>query len=781
MSTSYTKDNNNNNNNIDGIVDENPYNNPAITFNDEEEDDRSPAGIKFDDQISVTALKDALKKNKKRKGWGFGKLITQRIKSVSSSITPVRQLSFSVNNYEDKLLPLMFHDRTKIVQRRDIELVVKNTLNIPLATVTSMTIRPGEPYFVFWFFISSYFPLISACLGPLANMISVIGLIQHWRVNKETGLEIRDDGPMTVLNAFSLAFGLIGNISLLMNFSGTIKYLVSQSVSVFCFVGASVVLLIDVLITNHSFVGQDAQYVRSEGFWFGVFTCFYYFCCALTLSINFIGYKLNKYPAAFNLDTKQRTLMIYTICFALWCVVGSCIMAHMIDDLTYGSALYYCTVSFLTIGLGDIVPKTPGAKVMALVLSLVGVLIMGLLIAMIRQVVLTSGGPTIFWDKIEKRRMKEVQDLRHQGIEITPEESFHRMRVIRRRAKSHQLNISLTITILIFMIFWLIGALAFHFTEEWSYFNSVYFCFLCLITIGYGDYAPRTTLGRVFFVSWSVSAVPLMTILISNVGDKLFDMANTLSYYLSKFIFRDDLEDEIKAKKKQQKELHDDIENFISDEEDKEVSDLSSDIPGNMEFMDDFGQMLDAHKEQHQNKDWKVVREKITNKMVNQKETYENILDILSHLKPLITDSIENPLKTYNHQEWGTILANLEKKTLVNEHDHDRASRASRGSVIPDGQFWLSEKSPLRLPLKEPNYLIMRVFFKIEKDLLDLIDTEQEDLNQLRQIVSSREGSRVSEDIIDKQQNDLAHLREKYTHHHQPNEDIKFRSPFTPK
>ncbi|KAK6201544.1 outward-rectifier potassium channel [Scheffersomyces amazonensis] len=701
------------------------------------------------------------------------KQFRKRFRSVTSSLTPSRELSFNVNNYEDKLLPLVFHSSKNKILRRDMEVVVKNTLDIPISTVTSMRVRPGEAHFVFWFFISSYFPLISACLGPLANMISIIGLIQHWRIDNDTGLEIADGTAMTTLNSLSLVFGLIGNISLLMNFSGTIKYLVSQCVSIFCFIIACVFLLIDVIVTNKSCVGEDPQYARSEGFWFGVFTCAYYFACSLTLSINFIGYKLGKYPAAFNLDTKQRTLMIYTICFVIWCVIGSCIMANMIADLTYGSALYYCIVSFLTIGLGDITPKTSGAKVMALVLSMGGVLIMGLLVAMIRQVVLTSGGPTIFWHRIETKRMRELAKVEDSQEDMTPDESFHRMRVIRRQAKTEQLNASLIATIFIFMVFWFIGALVFKFTEGWSYFNGMYFCFLCLITIGYGDYAPRSHLGRVFFVSWSVAAVPLMTILISNVGDKLFDMANTLSFYLSKFIFRDDLEDEHQTKKELSKELQNDLEDYLSSNEDKEVSELSSDIPGKMEFMEDFSQMLQARQEE-QHHDWQGVREKITHKMVHQKETYENILSILNRLKPLITDSIENPQKRYTHQEWSSILSILEKKTL--EVDELTRRHSNVFSNSDRDIFWLSEKSPLRLPLKEPNYLIMRVFFKIERDLTDLIETEVEDLNELKRIVSASSNPEQI-NIDDEIENRTELTREEYTNLY-PDRHIQFHSPF---
>ena len=52
-----------------------------------------------------------------------------------------------------------------------------------------------------------------------------------------------------------------------------------------------------------------------------------------------------------------------------------------------------------------------------------------------------------------------------------------------------------------------------------SYFQSLYFCYVSLLTIGYGDLSPKSNAGKPFFVIWSLIAVPTMTILISDMGD----------------------------------------------------------------------------------------------------------------------------------------------------------------------------------------------------------------------------------------------------------------------
>lgn len=57
--------------------------------------------------------------------------------------------------------------------------------------------------------------------------------------------------------------------------------------------------------------------------------------------------------------------------------------------------------------------------------------------------------------------------------------------------------------------------------SEWTYYEAVYFGFLGLLTIGYGDETPVSNSGKAFFVVWSLLAVPTLTILISDLGDTL--------------------------------------------------------------------------------------------------------------------------------------------------------------------------------------------------------------------------------------------------------------------
>lgn len=72
-------------------------------------------------------------------------------------------------------------------------------------------------------------------------------------------------------------------------------------------------------------------------------------------------------------------------------------------------------------------------------------------------------------------------------------------------------------------LLWCVGAVGFWGAESksqgLSYFEALYFCYVSLLTIGYGDLSPKSNLGKPLFIVWSLIAVPTMTILISDMGD----------------------------------------------------------------------------------------------------------------------------------------------------------------------------------------------------------------------------------------------------------------------
>ncbi len=82
------------------------------------------------------------------------------------------------------------------------------------------------------------------------------------------------------------------------------------------------------------------------------------------------------------------------------------------------------------------------------------------------------------------------------------------------RQKRFQTLILATISIL------LIGSIFYHIAEGWSWIDAIYFSAITLTTVGYGDFAPQTDLGKIFTIFYVVTGVGLM-----------FSLINTLYQY----------------------------------------------------------------------------------------------------------------------------------------------------------------------------------------------------------------------------------------------------------
>ena len=54
--------------------------------------------------------------------------------------------------------------------------------------------------------------------------------------------------------------------------------------------------------------------------------------------------------------------------------------------------------------------------------------------------------------------------------------------------------------------------------EVWSFYNSVFFAFTSITTIGYGRTAPQTQLGRGVLMIYSFIGIPINGILIGTIG-----------------------------------------------------------------------------------------------------------------------------------------------------------------------------------------------------------------------------------------------------------------------
>src|SRR5215218_5676650 len=65
----------------------------------------------------------------------------------------------------------------------------------------------------------------------------------------------------------------------------------------------------------------------------------------------------------------------------------------------------------------------------------------------------------------------------------------------------------------------LIGTVFYSWVEEWSTLDALYFCVITLATVGYGDLAPRTPLGKVFTIGYLFLGLGTFVLLVTRLAE----------------------------------------------------------------------------------------------------------------------------------------------------------------------------------------------------------------------------------------------------------------------
>lgn len=142
------------------------------------------------------------------------------------------------------------------------------------------------------------------------------------------------------------------------------------------------------------------------------------------------------------------------------------------------------------------------------------------------------------------RKVRGRRQNRKPSLVVLKEEKdrFEAMRKIQNSSAKFKKWSSLTVSLTILILLWFIGAVIFWQLEKgrndgkaWSYFDAMYFCYISLLTIGYGDFTPGTNAGRPFFVLWSLLAVPSITILVSDLADTIISTFQNWTNSLADF------------------------------------------------------------------------------------------------------------------------------------------------------------------------------------------------------------------------------------------------------
>ncbi|KAF2684059.1 voltage-gated potassium channel [Lentithecium fluviatile CBS 122367] len=457
-----------------------------------------------------------------------------------------------------------------------------------------------------WWFASTGIPLLAATLGPLANVTSIAALVTSWReqiyidgefVPEFDGVPFADPRWCYWINVCSLICGLVGNLFLMFNFTQRIRYKIALPVTIILWYLATT-MLIAITACMQIYAPPERPYqTYTQGFWYGIAAAVFYLLCSMLLMVNMLGYFLGHYPDNFALSDSQRTLILQTMVFFVWLAGGGAVFSKIESDLGeegwgFVDAMYFCDVTILTVGFGDLYPTTDLSRGLVFPYSVGGIITLALIVSSIYKFMKELGEENIVQKHIERTRQRTLDrtvtssfDLRQRereehhlirkrtldnrtrpnisaptqpramhtamGNEVRrissrtltlplpnplknarrppilllreEKDRFDAMRNIQHKSQKFKRWMALVFSVAAFGILWCVGAIFFWQAEKkaqgMTYFQALYFCYISLLTIGYGDLSPKSNAGRTFFVIWSLIAVPTMTILVSDMGD----------------------------------------------------------------------------------------------------------------------------------------------------------------------------------------------------------------------------------------------------------------------
>ncbi|OAL24842.1 Ca2+-transporting ATPase [Fonsecaea multimorphosa] len=425
-----------------------------------------------------------------------------------------------------------------------------------------------------WWYAGTAFPLLAGALGPMANAFSICALVEQWRVTippggtEEHGKNVPDPKWLLVLNCCALASALIANLFLLLNMARRVRFNLGQAVTILGFWMASIMHIVPVSIVSRT--SRVHNQALSQAYYYAIFGAAIYQIISYLLCVNVWGAFKKHYKRQFRLTGPQRTLMIQTVVFVAYDWLGALVYANL-EGWKFLDAIYWSNLTILTIGLGDLyVPSSTLGRALLFPYALGGVISVGLVVGSVRALMLDRGTAKMRARLTEKIRLKAMNQISNSASQrsvtcqllgslgmsrpissalVHDKENdeprrmaeFNAMRAVQKSAHRRRKCAAIFISTGIVTFLWTIGAVVFWKTErrqKWTYFESLYFSYTTLMTIGYGDFRPESNSGKPFFVLWSLLAVPSLTILISNMGDTAVKWLKDLTVWVGEVTLR---------------------------------------------------------------------------------------------------------------------------------------------------------------------------------------------------------------------------------------------------
>lgn len=291
---------------------------------------------------------------------------------------------------------------------------------------------------------------------------------------------------------------------------------------------------------------------------------------------------------------------------------------------------------------------------------------------------------------------------RHQRLLYLKDEKdrFEAMRDVQENTRRFKQYYKLSMSILAFAILWFVGAVIFWIAEDreqgMTYFESLYFCYISLLTIGYGDFSPKSNAGKAFFVFWSLVAVPIVTTLISHMSDTVISGINRWTNTLADWtimpragVVREFVESHPRLKtwleQRQQKKKEEERvkRGFVVQNEEEEIGEAAADD----------------------------VENPTIDKFIHEGMSSHEILRRLAlAIKKAAQDMQVTPPKRYSYEEWAEFTRLI--RFTAESREQLKEEEDQEGFINWD---WIGEDSPMLADMPESEWILNRLIESINR------------------------------------------------------------------
>jgi potassium channel subfamily K len=569
---------------------------------------------------------------------------------------------------------------------------------------------------------------------------------------------------LIAVNSVSLAFALIANMALLLNMARRLSFAIAQSVTIVGWFISSFLLVALVCVASSSlFRNTPAEsHALSQAYYYAIIAAALYCVVSMLMIVTVVGAYRGRYAKEFQLTSSQRTLMLQTISFMVYLLLGALVYKE-VEGWPYLDAVYWANFTLLTIGIGgEYVPKTHLGRSLLFPYAFGGILTVGLVIGSIRSLALERGKHKMATRFVEKKRQKVLSsvDNDERTIKIGPfktinfsqkgltepqrrEQEFTIMRHVQESAETRRRWTSLAISIMAALILWFIGALIFTFSEKpqgWSYFVSLYFSYTTLLTIGYGDYTPISNASKPFFVFWTLLAVPTLTILISTMGDTIIKVFSDLTLWVGSVTVLPGERSTMENVKFAMKRLRDGslFRNQRARFEKPVGLQIASEDGQDGKFSDKGLDFLARYVEDQELEEAEEAEEQGD---ILERDIHFYHFLLAKELQQVMRDVDASPPRQYSYQKWAYYLRLLGQDEADASRHREARIKADRsltngiGKANGDddgdseswGWSWLGTRSPLMGNKSEAQWLLRRLTATLEREMMKMRTTKDRD------------------------------------------------------